>query len=101
MTKNEIQNEVDKMTEVDIYLMGTKAYHQLGDISRDEPDLFRASGETEDYYIGMWTTGFGFFNVCFPKNTSRKLTNKEVEKYNKTYVQIGSQIPIKLKVTNK
>jgi hypothetical protein len=100
MTKEEIAREVAVMTPVKNgrYLMGTKAYHQLGDISRDEPDLFCASAETEKFYIGMWVTGFGFFNVCFPKETSRELTPEEIEKYNKTYIQISSQPPIKLKV---
>ena len=100
MTKEEIAIEVAKMIPIENghYLMGTKAYHQLGDISRDEPDLFRAYDETEKFYIGMWTTGFGFFNVCFPKETSRELTPEEIEKYNKTYIQISSQPPIKLKV---
>jgi hypothetical protein len=79
------------------YLIGTLAYHQLGEISR-EPDLFRADGETKDYWVGMWVTGFGFFDVLFPKDTSRELTDEEKEKYNKMSVQIGSQPPLKLKV---
>lgn len=99
MTAQEIKEQVNNMTKLDgKYLMGTKAFHQLGDISRDEPDLFCASGETDYYYIGMWVTGFGFFNVCFPKETSRELTEEDIEKYNKQYVQIGSQPPIKLNV---
>ncbi len=99
MTKEEIKKEVDKMTKVSLDLMGTMAYHQLGDLSRDE-DLFYASGETNDYYIGSWCTGYGFFNVCFPKKTSRALTDEEVEKYNKSYVQLASQPPQKLNVRN-
>lgn len=92
--------EVSRMVKIKPrYLMGTKAYHQLGDISRDEYDLFSATGETEKYWIGMWITGFGFFNVLFPKETSRELTKEEIEKYNKTYVQIGSQPPIKLNIS--
>ena len=73
MTKEEIKQEVDKMVEIEpVYLMGTKAYHQLGELSREpEPDLFIAGAETEKFYIGNWITGFGFFNVCFPKETSR------------------------------
>lgn len=98
MDSKEIKEQVAKMKPLNRYLMGTKAYHQLGDISRDEFDLFRASGETDDYYIGSWVTGFGFFNVCFPKETSRELTKEEKEKYNKIYIQIGSQYPIKLKI---
>lgn len=100
MNTQEQKEEVSKMVEIEPkYLMGTKAYHQLGDISRDEYDLFSATGETEKYWVGMWTTGFGFFNVLFPKETSRELTQKEIKKYNKTYVQIGSQPPVKLDVS--
>jgi hypothetical protein len=71
--------------------MGTEAYHVLGDIGRDEYDLFQAYGETDDYWVGAWITGYGFFNVCFPKETSRELTEQEVEKWSKMYIQIGSQ----------
>jgi hypothetical protein len=98
MTKAQIQNQVHKMKKINSYFMGTKAYHQLGDISRDKDDLFHADGETEEFYIGMWVTGYGFFNVCFPKETSRKLTDAEIEKYNKTYIQISNQPPMKLKI---
>jgi hypothetical protein len=80
------------------YLMGTKAHHQLGDISRQTPDLFRATGETDNFWVGMWVTGFGFFNVLFPKATSRELTQKEREHFNKQYIQIGSGPATKLKV---
>jgi hypothetical protein len=80
------------------YLMGTKAYHQLGDISSNEYDLFTTSGETDEYWVGMWVTGFGFFNVLFPKETSRELTDEEVEKYNKLYYRINSQPSYKLNI---
>lgn len=80
------------------YFMGTKAHHQMGDISREKEDLFQATGETDLYWVGMWSTGFGFFNVLFPKETSRDLTEEERERFNKTYIQIGSMPPIKLKV---
>jgi len=84
MTKEEIQCQVDKMTKLDYkYLMGTKAYHQLGEISRDKENLFGAIGETDEYYIGCWVTGYGFFNACFPKETSRELSDKEIKDYNK------------------
>lgn len=100
MNTQDQKSELSKMVEIEPrYLMGTKAYHQLGDISRDEYDLFSAKGETQKYWVGMWTTGFGFFNVLFPKETSRELTKDEVEKYNNTYIQINSQPPIKLEVS--
>ena len=48
MNAQEHKSEVSKMVKIEPRdLMGTKAYHQLGDISRDEYDLFYATGETE------------------------------------------------------
>lgn len=88
-----------KMTKIEPrYLMGTEAYHLLGDIGRDEDDLFQAYGETEDYWIGAWVEGYGFFNVCFPKETSRELTDEEVEHYSKLHFRIGSQPSYQLKI---
>jgi hypothetical protein len=79
------------------YLIGTTARHFLGDISREE-DLFYADKETDEFWVGHWVTGFGFCNVLFPKNTARQLTPAEIERYNKTYIQINSQPPHQLKV---
>jgi hypothetical protein len=99
MKKEEVLAQIEKMTPVEgKYLMGTKAYHQLGEISRDEPDLFYAKNETKECYLGSWVTGMGFFNVCFPKETSRELTKKEIKYYNKKYVAINSNPPVKLNV---
>lgn len=83
MTREVIKYESDNMLEYDkpVVMFGTKAYHMLGDISRDEEDWFHAHGETDDYYIGMWVTGMGFFNVLFPINTSRKLTSDELSHF--------------------
>ena len=82
-------------------LIATIAYHQMGELTREEGDLCCAGKESENYYIGNWVTGFGFFNVMFPKETTRKLTDEEVEKYNNMYVQISDQIPVKLNVSNE
>jgi hypothetical protein len=91
--------EISKAEEIKPkYLMGTKAFHQLGDLSRPDYDLFSATGETENYWVGMWTFGYGFFNVLFPKETSRELTQEEIEKYNNSSIQINAQPPVKLKV---
>lgn len=68
-------------------LVGTKAYHQLGEISREPVEnskileYFNAIKETEHYYIGTWVEGFGFFNVVYPKDTTRELTPEELEFY--------------------
>ena len=43
-------------------------------------------------------TGFGFIKVEFPKETTRELTEEEIERYNKTSIQIGSQPPYKLNI---
>lgn len=84
MNTEEHKTEVLKMMKIKPrYLMGTKAYHQLGDISSDEYDLFSANGETEKYWVGMWTTGFGFLNILFPKETSREVKKKKLKNITK------------------
>lgn len=99
MNKEEIRIVIDNMIPIDgIYLMGTKAYHQLGEISSDEHDIFYCQNKTEDYWIGSWVTGFGFFNVCFPKSTSRELTADEISYYKTLQYQINSQPPQKLNI---
>ena len=60
-------------------LMGTEAQHQLGDVSRDEPDYFIYDEEDDENYYGAWVTGLGFVNVRFPKATSRELTEAEAQ----------------------
>lgn len=80
------------------YMMATKAVHQLGDISSDEPDLCFIKEQTDEDYIGQWVTGFGFINVHFPKASTRELTSEEVERFNNTNIQIGSCPSVKLKV---
>lgn len=80
------------------YMMATKASHKLGDLSRDDEDLCRIEKDDGSDYIGSWVTGFGFFNVKFPKETTRALTNAEIKKYNKKYVQIGNQPAMRLNV---
>lgn len=80
------------------YMMATKALHQLGDISRDHEDICRIDREEHDNYIGAWVTGFGFFDVKFPKETTRELTPDEVEHYDGRHYSIGSQPSIPLRV---
>ncbi|HET9135136.1 MAG TPA: hypothetical protein VFO76_00755 [Candidatus Kapabacteria bacterium] len=79
------------------YMIASEAYHLLGELSRTE-DLCHVNAETDNYYVGMWVTGFGFFNVLFPKDTTRELTDAEREYWNKKYIQIGSQPAQKLSV---
>ncbi len=84
--------------KLDKYMMATTAIHLLGDISSSEPDLCHVYNEDEENWIGSWVTGFGFFDVKFPKATTRELTKKEVAYYNKQSVRIGSQPAQRLKV---
>ena len=78
--------------------MATKAIHQLGDISNDTPNICIITGEDEDNYIGSWVEGLGFFNVKFPKKTTRPLTEAEIDHFDGQAVQINSQPPRKLNV---
>lgn len=80
------------------YMMATKAYHKLGEISSDVPDLCVVRRETETDWYGSWVTGFGFVDVRFPKETTRELTTDEIDSYNAMYVQIANQPPVKLTV---
>lgn len=80
------------------YMMATTAIHKLGDISSDGPDICRVSEEDEGNYYGSWVTGFGFFGVRFPKETTRDLTSDEIERYKKLSFRINSQPPFKLKL---
>ena len=79
-------------------MMATKAIHKLGDISRKKEDICIIIDEDDDNYIGMWVTGYGFFDVKFPKSSTMELTPEEIEKYNLMHVQINNQFPVKLKV---
>jgi len=84
------------MKKMNKYMMATTAIHKLGDISRDEIDICYVHNETTTHYIGSWVTGLGFVEVLFPKETTRDLTNEEIEKY----IQISDGPAIKLKVDN-
>lgn len=64
------------------YMMATKAFHQLGEISSTEPDICVVHKEEGDSYVGNWVYGLGFVGVKFPKDTTRELTEAEVQHYN-------------------
>ena len=84
--------------EIDKYMMATKAYHKMGDISRNEPDICHVHLERKDDYVGSWVTGFGFIEVKFPKDTTRELTPEEIKKYNSYMFQLASNEPFKLNI---
>lgn len=101
MNQQEVKLELAKRKNINgKYMMGTKAYHLLGDISSDKFDLFIAKEETDKFWIGNWVTGFGFIDVLFPKETSRGLNQEEIDYYNNSWVRLNSQPPIKLNVSN-
>ena len=70
-------------------MMATTAIHQLGNISRDEPDLCYIFSEDAENYIGNWATGFGFCDVKFSKATTRELTAEETARYQKMRLVLG------------
>jgi len=98
--KKEFQ-EIDKMKKIDKHMMATTATHKLGDLSREGDEienLCRVTKEDDENYYGMWITGMGFFNVQFPKATTRELTEVEIKKFNKMRVAINNQPSMPLKV---
>lgn len=74
------------------YYMATKAFHLLGDISSETPDLCLIYREDKDNYYGNWVTGFGFVDVRFPKETTRELTATEIIEFSKMSYFIGDQL---------
>ena len=113
LSAQQVKNEVAKARKLAEHydFIGIKAYHQLGNISRDfsytdiskeleskdaiVEQMFHASKETDKYYIGMWYTGFGYFDVLFPKETSRPLTENELKLCPEFHTQINSQPAVK------
>jgi hypothetical protein len=92
----------------------TKAYHKVGEISRGVPydtpedqiyaDIFDESQpqpledhlcvvdyEDDENYYGAWITGIAYFNVRFPKATTRPLTDKEWNQIKDSRFRINSQ----------
>lgn len=81
-----------KIDQVDVgYMIATTAFHLLGELSRPEGSLCHIHGQSHGYWVGSWVTGMGFVHVLFPKETTRPLTDEEVQKYKKKRVQIASQ----------
>lgn len=70
-------------------MMATVAHHKLGDISRDKPGLCHVYDQDESNYYGMWSFGFGFFDVRFPKDTTRELTDEEISHYSEMNLVIS------------
>lgn len=85
------------------FMIATEAKHKMGDLSRNlehlsMENLCYVSKETDEFLIGNWLTGFGYFDVMFPKETTRVLTQEEIDYFNGKYIQLASFPPQKLKV---
>lgn len=108
MAKTEVENNFAKVQAMVSFkelpesehrhMMATTAYHKLGDISREKPDLCFIHGDDGENWVGNWMTGLGFFRVKFPKKSTRKLTKKEKEYWGKHYIQISDQQPVKINI---
>ncbi|OYV63853.1 MAG: hypothetical protein B7X03_00240 [Parcubacteria group bacterium 21-58-10] len=72
--------------------MATKAIHTTGDISRKSPSLCVVYGEDGDDWVGRFLSGFGFFDVHFPKKTTRELTREEKKTWNGAAFGVGGRI---------
>ena len=93
------------MKKIDKHMIASKATHKLGDLSRAldvegmyMENLCRVTKESETDYYGMWITGMGFFDVKFPKETTRELTQEEIDFFNTKRVRINNQPSMPLKV---
>lgn len=76
------------------YMMGTRAVHFFaGDISREEPELCLVYNQDGEDWIGQWVEGLGFFDVRFPKASTRDLTEEEKRLYHKRRLVVGNNTP--------
>lgn len=71
---------------------GSDALHQLGNIGTDIDDHIVVNAEDDNYYIGRYVTGYGFFDVHFRKEDVRPLTKEEVDEFNTRYLGIDGQV---------
>jgi len=75
-----------------IYKLATKAFHGLGDISNDTPDICHVYKEDEENFYGAWVYGIGFIDVRFPKATTRDLNPEEIEYYHGKNISLGGMV---------
>lgn len=60
------------------FMIATASVHKLICTGRDSPeDLCLVGRETPTHYVGGWVYGIGLFDVFFPKDTTRELTEAE------------------------
>lgn len=79
------------------YMMATKAFHKLGDVSSDTPDLCQVFKMDKKYYYGHWVEGYGL-NVRFPKKTTKYLTKEQVKYYKNKSVIYRSGVVHRLNI---
>lgn len=93
--------DIKKLSESK-YMMATKAHHiAIKNDSSEKPDLCVISREDKMNYYGSWVQGVGFFNVRFPKKTTRELNKKEI-KYYSTKITMLSGVPmLEFKINEK
>jgi len=90
---------MNRKKTMSLHMMATKAFHKLGDISRDEPDLCYVYDADDDNFYGMWVTGLGFFDVMFPKDTTRELTKEEIAHYSSMNLSLSGNNLGKIKLS--
>jgi hypothetical protein len=69
---------------------GCPAIHKTGNIGRSKDEYIRVLREEDDYYIGFFEEGLGFYDVKFKKTDCRPLIPYEVEKVNNAWFTINS-----------
>jgi len=62
-----------------VYIYATKAYHKMGEISREKGDVAIVSQKDTEFYCGNWVEGFGFIHVKFPIESSKVISKEEAE----------------------
>ena len=62
---------------------GGKAFHKMGNLSRNyyDAELICVSNEDEYNWIGNYAEGMGFFNVHFAKEDCREASDEEVDEW--------------------
>lgn len=84
VSKTSNENGIRKL-EKPIYMMATKAFHDLGDISESVATLCIVHSEDNENFIGDWPGITALFGIKFPKNTTRKLTEDEEKSLSGSY----------------
>jgi hypothetical protein len=71
------------------YKIATACVYKHGDTFKGSDDLCYVYNEDEENWYGCWVEGFGFFDVAFPKATTRNLTQEELDHYKGVKVRLS------------